>query len=117
MEQRVEEVLSPYRTFSRADWAEKRADTPMTLAPEEVTRLRSMHDRLDMREVEDMTVQETAECLGIPAATVRTRLFRARTLLREALERDMDSARASVFAFAGARCDRIVAGVLKRISQ
>lgn len=70
-----------------------------------------------MREVEDMSVQETAECLGIPAATVRTRLFRARTLLREALERDMDSARASVFGFAGARCDRIVAGVLARISQ
>jgi len=70
-----------------------------------------------MREVEDMTVQETAECLGIPAATVRTRLFRARTLLREALERDMDSARASVFGFAGARCDRIVAGVLARIRQ
>lgn len=68
-----------------------------------------------MREVEDMTVQETAECLGIPAATVRTRLFRARTLLRESLERDMDSARASVFGFAGARCDRIVAGVLARI--
>jgi len=70
-----------------------------------------------MREVEDMTVQETAECLGIPAATVRTRLFRARTLLREMLERDMDSARAGVFGFAGARCDRIVAGVLARISQ
>ena len=70
-----------------------------------------------MREVEDMTVQETAECLGIPAATVRTRLFRARTLLREALERDMDTARAGVFGFAGARCDRIVAGVLARISQ
>ena len=70
-----------------------------------------------MREVEDMSVQETAECLGIPAATVRTRLFRARTLLREALERDMDSARASVFGFAGARCDRIVAGVLARIRQ
>lgn len=70
-----------------------------------------------MREVEDMTVQETAECLGIPPATVRTRLFRARTLLREMLERDMDSARASVFGFAGARCDRIVARVLARISQ
>jgi RNA polymerase sigma-70 factor (ECF subfamily) len=68
-----------------------------------------------MREVEDMTVQETSACLGIPAATVRTRLFRARTLLREALEREMDSARASVFGFAGARCDRIVAGVLARI--
>ena len=70
-----------------------------------------------MREVEDMTVQETAECLGIPAATVRTRLFRARTLLRESLERDMDSARASVFGFAGARCDRIVAGVLAKLRE
>ncbi len=35
-----------------------------------------------MRDVEDMSVQETAECLSIPAATVRTRLFRARALLR-----------------------------------
>jgi RNA polymerase sigma-70 factor (ECF subfamily) len=67
-----------------------------------------------MREVEDMTVEETADCLGIPAATVRTRLFRARALLREALARDMDSATVDVFGFAGARCDRIVAGVLAR---
>ena len=67
-----------------------------------------------MREVEDMTVEETAACLGIPAATVRTRLFRARGLLRESLARDMDRATVGVFAFAGARCDRIVAGVLAR---
>jgi RNA polymerase sigma-70 factor (ECF subfamily) len=70
-----------------------------------------------MREVEEMTVQETAECLGIPAATVRTRLFRARALLRESLERDMDTARAGVYGFAGARCDRIVAAVLRRLEQ
>jgi RNA polymerase sigma-70 factor (ECF subfamily) len=68
-----------------------------------------------MREVEEMTVDETAACLGIPAATVRTRLFRARGLLRDSLERDIDTAKADVFAFAGARCDRIVAGVLARI--
>ena len=68
-----------------------------------------------MREVDDMTVEETAECLGIPAATVRTRLFRARRLLREALARDMDRATVDVFAFAGARCDRIVAGVPARV--
>jgi RNA polymerase sigma-70 factor (ECF subfamily) len=67
-----------------------------------------------MREVEDMTVDETAECLSIPAATVRTRLFRARALLREALARDMDMATVDVFSFAGERCDRIVAGVLAR---
>lgn len=69
-----------------------------------------------MREVEDMTVQETAECLSIPEATVRTRLFRARALLREALARDLDTATADIFPFAGQRCDRIVAAVLRRIS-
>lgn len=68
-----------------------------------------------MREVEDMSVQETAECLNIPAATVRTRLFRARALLREGLARDMDTATVDVFRFAGERCDRIVAAVLRRI--
>ena len=68
-----------------------------------------------MREVEDMTVEETAACLSIPAATVRTRLFRARALLREALARDMDSATVEVFGFAGERCDRIVAAVLARV--
>jgi RNA polymerase sigma-70 factor (ECF subfamily) len=69
-----------------------------------------------MREVEDMTVQETAACLGIPEATVRTRLFRAKALLREALARDVDIAAADVFAFAGARCDRIVSTVLRRLT-
>jgi RNA polymerase sigma factor (sigma-70 family) len=70
-----------------------------------------------MREVEDMSVEDTAECLGIPAATVRTRLFRARALLREALARDIDSATVGVFGFAGARCDRIVGAVLSRIRE
>ena len=68
-----------------------------------------------MREVEEMTVQETAECLGIPPATVRTRLFRARALLRESIARDVDVATGDVFAFAGDRCDRIVRRVLARL--
>ena len=54
MEQRTEHGLSPYRSFSRAEWAALRADTPMTLRPDEMTRLRSLHDRLDMSEVEDI---------------------------------------------------------------
>src|ERR1700756_4457587 len=48
MEQRTEDGLSPYRIFSRAKWAQLREDTPMTLTGDEVTRLRSLHDRLDM---------------------------------------------------------------------
>ena len=70
-----------------------------------------------MREVEDMTVQETAEALSIPAATVRTRLFRARALLREAIARDLDVTIGDVYAFAGERCDRIVGRVLARLRQ
>jgi RNA polymerase sigma-70 factor (ECF subfamily) len=69
-----------------------------------------------MRDIEDMTVEETAECLGIPSATVRTRLFRARALLRNALARDLDAATLDVFGFAGTRCDRIVSAVLARVS-
>jgi RNA polymerase sigma-70 factor (ECF subfamily) len=70
-----------------------------------------------MRAVEDMTVEEVAVRLEIPEATVRTRFFRARSLLREALSREMDFALEEVFSFAGARCDRIVAGVLSRLAD
>jgi RNA polymerase sigma-70 factor (ECF subfamily) len=68
-----------------------------------------------MRAVEDMPVQEVAQCLGLSEVAVRSRHFRARSLLREALASEIDATEADVFAFAGARCDRIVAGVLSRI--
>lgn len=68
-----------------------------------------------LRSVEELSVEETAQCLGIPEATVRTRHFRARGLLREAVARDLDLAENEVFGFAGARCDRIVARVLARL--
>ena len=70
-----------------------------------------------MRELEEMTVEETAQCLDIPEATVRSRLFRAKGLLRESLAREIDVATADAFAFAGERCDRIVSTVLRRITQ
>ena len=70
-----------------------------------------------MRAVEEMTVEETAACLGITEATVRTRLFRARGLLREALAQEMDLATLDVFGFAGERCDRIVAAVLLTLKK
>jgi RNA polymerase sigma-70 factor (ECF subfamily) len=69
-----------------------------------------------LRAIEEMTVEEAAVCLDIPEATVRTRFFRARSLLREGLAREIDFAYEDVFSFDGARCDRIVAGVLSRIT-
>jgi len=68
-----------------------------------------------LRAVEEMSVEEVADCLDIPGATVRTRYFRARALLRKALEREMADGLNSAFSFAGDRCDRIVAAVMERL--
>ena len=70
-----------------------------------------------LRAVQELSVEETALALDIPEATVRTRFFRARSLLREALARDIDVATADAFAFDGARCDRIVAKVIEQIAS
>lgn len=70
-----------------------------------------------LRALEEMTVEETAACLAIPEATVRTRYFRARGMLREALSREIDFAMEDAFSFDGARCDRIVAGVLAELNN
>ena len=131
--QRRDRVVVPFGDGRRpdtqpneADMADANAESPTDATMRGEVR-RMLERRIDelpvafrtvfvMREVEDMSVEETAACLSIPAATVRTRLFRARALLREALARDMDSATVEVFGFAGERCDRIVAGVLARVA-
>jgi type I pantothenate kinase len=75
MEERTELGLSPYRVFSRAQWAALREDTPMTLTPAEVTQVRSLHDRLDMAEVEDIYLPLSRLLSLYVVATQR--LFRA----------------------------------------
>ncbi|MBS1191712.1 MAG: polymerase sigma factor [Rhodocyclaceae bacterium] len=65
-----------------------------------------------LRAVEELSVEETAAVLQIPEPTVRTRYFRARSLLRESLAKEVDFALGEVFGFDGERCDRIVSGVL-----
>jgi RNA polymerase sigma-70 factor, ECF subfamily len=68
-----------------------------------------------LRALEELPVDETAAVLGVPEATVRTRFFRARSLLRESLSQEIDLAFDDAFAFLGERCDRIVAGVLDKL--
>lgn len=70
-----------------------------------------------LRCVEELSVEETAQCLGIPEATVRSRHFRARSLLRESLAQDIDLAERDLFSFGGEHCDRTVAGVLARLDD
>lgn len=70
-----------------------------------------------MRAVEDLSVSDTAEALGIPEETVRTRLHRARGLLREALAKKLEDAAPHAYQFHLSRCDRVVSAVLARIRE
>jgi RNA polymerase sigma-70 factor (ECF subfamily) len=68
------------------------------------------------RLVEGMSVEETAELFGIPPQTVKTRLFRARALLRTEIERHIGPIFHGAFPFAGRRCDKLTEAVLSRLS-
>lgn len=86
-----------------------------SLLESRIDRLPEMYRSVFMlRAVEEMSVEEVALALDMPEATVRTRFFRARALLREGLAAEMDLALVEAFAFDGARCDRIVDKVLER---
>lgn len=69
-----------------------------------------------MRAVEGLDVRETAESLGINAATVRTRLFRAQRLLRGELSKRLHTESSTVFDFGADRCDKVVARVVARLA-
>ena len=70
-----------------------------------------------LREVEGLSVEETAAYLGIPAATVKTRDHRARALLRTHLSQQMDGALPQMYNFLGDRCDGLVQRVLTRVKR
>ena len=67
------------------------------------------------RLIEGMSVEETAELLGIVPETVKTRLHRARRLLRDAMEKHIGPAMGDAFPFAGRRCERVAERVIARL--
>jgi RNA polymerase sigma-70 factor (ECF subfamily) len=100
--------------------------------PEEEAQQRELRDALEravdalpesyrlvfvLREVQQLDVAETAACLDISSENVKIRLHRAKGMLREALQVDADTVASAAFPFLGARCDRIVASVLARLSR
>ena len=68
-----------------------------------------------LREVEGLSVEETAECLDIPAGTVKTRFLRARKRLRESLAPEVHEALVGTFPFAGADCAALTDHVMARL--
>jgi RNA polymerase sigma-70 factor (ECF subfamily) len=69
-----------------------------------------------MRMVEQLNTEETAECLELSTANVKTRLHRARTQLRSWIDHQIGEESRQLFMFDGVRCDRIVANVMSRIA-
>ena len=68
-----------------------------------------------LREVEGLSVEETAEVLQIPTQTVKTRFLRARRRLQQMLDPELRSVLGEVFPFAGADCEALTLCVLKRL--
>lgn len=67
------------------------------------------------RVIEGMSVEETAELLGLRAKTVKTRLHRARRLLREQLDSQIGPILMDAFPFAGRRCERMTSAIIQRL--
>lgn len=136
----VNEALGRLRKASRFESLEENMDegsTPRTLAvadprlsPEvqaansEVRELlEASIDKLPLayrqvfmlREVEGLSTEETADSLGIDSDNVKTRLFRARAMLRRQLYRQAQASGTAAFLFPATRCDRVVRRVFERL--
>lgn len=67
------------------------------------------------RVIEGLSIEETADLLGIRPETVKTRLHRARALVRKALDDEIGPVLLDAFPFAGRRCERLTQAVMKRL--
>jgi RNA polymerase sigma-70 factor (ECF subfamily) len=72
---------------------------------------------LMLRDVEGLSASETAECLDLERRSLESRLLRARATLRKRLFASVVQAAPDAFPFQGARCDRVVEAVLRRIKN
>ncbi|MGJ4901712.1 RNA polymerase sigma factor [Bradyrhizobium sp. HKCCYLS2058] len=69
------------------------------------------------RVIEEMSIDETADLLGLKPETVKTRLHRARGMLRENVEKEVGPVLLDAFPFAGPRCERLTDAVLDRLRR
>ena len=116
---RAEAQIIPFPAWS------SQSDPERTMAQHEVQQIleraidalpRHFRVVLVARLVEEMSIEETAALLGLRPETVKTRLHRARSMLREDLERQVGPMMTTVFPFAGVRCERIADAVIARLA-
>ncbi len=88
------------------------------LLQEAITQLPPLYRSVFMlRAVEEMSVEETAQCLNVSTDVVKTRYLRARALLRDTLGARIEAHSTEIFAFDGAHCDAVVGRVLWALRQ
>lgn len=68
-----------------------------------------------LRAIDQLSLEETSQVVGIPVETVKTRFHRGRKLIRQKLSKQLEAAQLSVFEFDGLDCDQVVAAVLRRL--
>jgi RNA polymerase sigma-70 factor, ECF subfamily len=104
----IDSMIDPEALAANAEWR-RLLERAIQRLPEQ------FRTAFVLREVEGLSVEETAEYLGIPPATVKTRDHRARNLLRSYLSENIDATIPQTFPFLGARCDHLVERVLQRL--
>lgn len=130
--QRRSRLLNQESVLVLEEYREKLMAGSVTHSPERVLMRRQISKLLEMaiarlpdtfrpvfilREIEGLSVEETAEILQIPEETVKTRLFRARKRLQKELDPELCSALSEIFPFAGADCERITEQVVARFTR
>ncbi|HVY58931.1 MAG TPA: RNA polymerase sigma factor [Xanthobacteraceae bacterium] len=118
------DTLAPSAEIIPFPLASNSPDPERTMAQREIRTLleRAIDDLpeafrtvLVARVLEEMSIEETADLLGLRPETVKTRLHRARRLLRDALERQVGPVLPDAFPFDGVRCQRLADAVIRRL--
>jgi RNA polymerase sigma-70 factor (ECF subfamily) len=121
----MEEIETPSADIIQLPGTAARTDPERSAAQRQIHRfLEEAIDQLPeqfrvvlvARVVEEMSVDETAELLGLRPETVKTRLHRARRLLRPALEAQIGPLFRDIFPFEDPRCERVADNVVRRLS-
>jgi len=130
--QRRSELLNQESVLILEEYREKLMAGSLTHSPERAVMRRQISKLLEtaiarlpdtfrpvfvLREIEGLSVEETAEVLQIPDETVKTRLFRAKRRLQKELDPELCSALSETFPFAGADCERVTEQVVARFAK
>jgi RNA polymerase sigma-70 factor, ECF subfamily len=127
--------IAVYEALGRLRRRKQMDDIPEGLSgsvnPEESTYKRELHSMIEaaidvlpplyrsvflLREVEEMSGAEVADCLGITEETAKTRLHRARRMLRDELKASLGGAISAAFSYGSAHCDRMTTATMQRIA-